>query len=383
MIIRNAKTFIDGRFRDLDVRYDAEGIQEIGKDLSDGEILDATGNYLIPGLIETRFHGGWGKWLVGNGEGEDSVAEKLKLFCGRLPEYGVTTLIPTIGSGGVEDRRETVRVIRSLRGKVEGSDVYKFYFENLFLNPDNTASSLSHEFDELPSKEIVLQEADGDISDVMMVSLAPELEGGIALIDWLKENGIIPSLVCSLADAKTVHEAADHGLAACTHIFNGYGRLHHRDSSTVAAILTEPRIACQLIADGYHVNPVWIRLLINCKGVDRVYAVSDHFAYSGLPDGRHVLDGTVFIARDGLAFMENGTIFGGNYMLSDEMRLCFEKCGLSREETFSIFTESPAKCLNITDRGRIEVGRRSDFVIMDPDFHVLKTIINGEVVYSI
>ncbi len=385
MVIKNARVFIDGQFHAVDVRYDEEKILEIGKDLTDEEVIDATGKELYPGLIEARLHGGWGKSMVDTEDTSESTEDKIRFFCNKLPEYGVTTLIPTIGGGTAEQRRPITRDIRRLRGNVPGADLYKFYFENMFMNTSQTTSSIAIFMDEaaLPSKDLVLEEADYDLSDVLMVSVAPELEGGIELIDWLNKNNIIPSLVASHADAHTVHEAVQHGLRCCTHMFNGFKPMHHRDSSTVAAIMNEPQIACQLFTDGIHVNPVWVRLLINVKGLDKIYGVTDYSKYSGLPEGTHKInDDLTLVVKNGMCYMENGVIFGGNYMMVEEMKLGIENCELTKEEVGSLFSESVAKCLNITDRGKIEVGRRSDFMIIDSDYNVEKTIIGGKVYYS-
>ena len=135
--------------------------------------------------------------------------------------------------------------------------------------------------------------------------------------------------------------------------------------------------------DGVHVNPFWVKLTIKIKGIDNVYGITDFSANAGLAEGWHDFgNGMRFETRDGFNYHENGHLSGGSNAMNDMMRRAHSIVGLSREEVGSLYSESPAKCLNITDRGKIEVGRKSDLVLMDDDYNVDMTIIDGKIFYQ-
>ena len=103
---------------------------------------------------------------------------------------------------------------------------------------------------------------------------------------------------------------------------------------------------------------------------------------SGLPEGVHVVNGKTITARDGFIFSPDGYITSGNMTLNQIMKAARDRCGLTMEEVATLYRENVAGCLNITDRGKIEVGRLSDLVIMDKDYEVIQTIISGKTVYQ-
>ena len=168
-----------------------------------------------------------------------------------------------------------------------------------------------------------------------------------------------------------------------SHLYNGYKTMHHRVSDPCVGVLLEDRINAQLTMDGYHVNPSWIKLTIKAKGIDRCYGITDLSGYSGLPDGKNVMDdGSIIDTHDGYNWRPDGHLRSGNMVANEIIRCARDVVGLTMEEVGKLYFENPARCLRLTDRGKIEVGRRSDLVLMDHDYKVLKTIIGGEVYYE-
>ncbi|MBQ1522309.1 MAG: amidohydrolase family protein [Erysipelotrichaceae bacterium] len=385
MLIKNARVFIDGSFHDLDVRFDEKGITEIGKDLADNEIIDAEGNELYAGIIDAHCHGGflrsfgYEKRTAFNG----SRDEQVRFLSEKLPETGVTTVFPTLAMdlSNFQEEKEAVLHIRSMRKNLKGADLMKFHFEGTYLTLDRYIEE-GGEYP-LPTKEHSDWLVSGDYSDVGFICVAPEMPGALEWLDYVSSKGVIPEIGYTKASAETVIEAADHGLGTCSHIFNGYVPMHHRDSSAVAGIMLDDRIKAQITMDGYHVAPAWVKLVIKAKGIENCYGITDLSSVSGLPDGENVLpDGTVVVTKEGFNWRTDGHILSGNNTMDRIMYRAHNAVGLTREEVGTLFAENPAKCLKIYDRGKIEVGRKSDFVIMDKDYNVIKTIINGKVFYQ-
>ena len=387
MIIKNAKVFIDGQFRDTDVRYDSSGILEIGKDLAGDEVIDAKSNYLYAGMVDAHCHGGF-KRAFNYHPGFRSIGtheEQVRALLAKLPETGVTTVYPTLAIKNkpineiYEDMRDSVRVIRKVHKDYVGAEPLKFHFEHPFPTLDRCV----HKYVKPATIERADLVVDGDYSDVGIFGIAPDYENAIPFIDYLVSKGVDPEDGYTKATVAQTREAADHGMNQASHLFNGYQPMHHRISGPAEGVLLEDRIFAQLTMDGYHVNPDWIKLTLRIKGMDRCYGITDLTEFSGLPEGRNVLeDGTVIETHDGFNWRPDGHLLSGNMVANEIMKCARDIVGLSMEEVGSLYFENPAKCLRLNDRGKIEVGRKSDLVIMDHDYKVLKTIINGEVYYE-
>ena len=387
MIIKNAKVFIDGQFRDTDVRYDNSGILEIGKDLAGDEVIDAKGNYLYAGMVDAHCHGGF-KRAFNYHPGFRSIGtheEQVRALLAKLPETGVTTVYPTLAIKNkpineiYEDMRDSVRVIRKVHKDYVGAEPLKFHFEHPFPTLDRYV----HQYVKPATIERADLVVDGDYSDVGIFGIAPDYENAIPFIDYLVSKGVDPEDGYTKATVAQTREAADHGMNQASHLFNGYQPMHHRISGPAEGVLLEDRIFAQLTMDGYHVNPDWIKLTLRIKGMDRCYGITDLTEFSGLPEGRNVLeDGTVIETHDGFNWRPDGHLLSGNMVANEIMKCARDIVGLSMEEVGSLYFENPAKCLRLNDRGKIEVGRKSDLVIMDHDYKVLKTIINGDVYYE-
>ena len=387
MIIKNAKVFIDGQFRDTDVRYDNSGILEIGKDLAGDEVIDAKSNYLYAGMVDAHCHGGF-KRAFNYHPGFRSIGtheEQVRALLAKLPETGVTTVYPTLAIKNkpineiYEDMRDSVRVIRKVHRDYVGAEPLKFHFEHPFPTLDRYV----HQYVKPATIERADLVVDGDYSDVGIFGIAPDYENAIPFIDYLVSKGVDPEDGYTKATVAQTREAADHGMNQASHLFNGYQPMHHRISGPAEGVLLEDRIFAQLTMDGYHVNPDWIKLTLRIKGMDRCYGITDLTEFSGLPEGRNVLeDGTVIETHDGFNWRPDGHLLSGNMVANEIMKCARDIVGLSMEEVGSLYFENPAKCLRLNDRGKIEVGRKSDLVIMDHDYKVLKTIINGDVYYE-
>ena len=387
MIIKNANVFIDGSFHQTDVRFNEDCIQEIGVDLQGGTVIDAKGNDLYAGIIDAHIHGGWGRSLVAIERTEEfgPMEEQVRFLNDKLPSTGVTTYFPTINAdwSAYPTLGKITRAVRNVKREgVKGAYPLKFHYECAFLTLDRYVDQCK-DWMAPANKEDSDVMVDCDYSDVAIISLAPETEGALDYIDYIVSKGVMPEIGYDKATAEQVIEAADHGLSQATHLFNGYQPMHHRESNANAAVLLDDRIKAQLTMDGVHVHPIWVKIVIKAKGIDNVYGITDFSSDAGLEEGWHQFgNGMRFLTKDGFNYHENGHLSGGSNAMNAMMRRAHSIVGLSREEVGSLYSESPAKCLNITDRGKIEVGRKSDLVIMDKDYNVITTIIDGKVYYT-
>ncbi|MBR2546138.1 MAG: hypothetical protein IKE93_08245, partial [Erysipelotrichaceae bacterium] len=206
MKIINARVFIDGQFVNTEVRFDETGITAIGNDLPDTDVIDAEGNYLYAGIIDCHNHGGWLRSFAYGEEDEFGTYEdRVKFLVEKLPEVGVTTVYPTLGGTQYERIARTVREIRKLRDRYEGTRIGDLQFEGVYpsLKRYMTANAVS------PSKEHTDWLVDNDYSDVALFHVSPDLPGSMEWCDYMVSQGVDPTVGNTEASAEDVFEAAD------------------------------------------------------------------------------------------------------------------------------------------------------------------------------
>ncbi|MBR2685862.1 MAG: amidohydrolase family protein [Erysipelotrichaceae bacterium] len=378
MKIINANVFFNGTFQKLEVRFDATGILEVGETTMEDEVIDAKGLDLYPGLIDCHNHGGWFCGFMYQEPDEyGTFAEKIRYLSEKLPSCGVTTVFPTLAGTDYERIAKSVREIRKLRDTVQGAEISQFHFEGIYpsLKRYMTKEAVN------PSIEHTDWLVDSEYSDVSMIHVSPDLPGTLEWCDYLVEKGVMPTVGNTQASAFDVYAAADHGLCQADHMYNGFAAMHHRENGAAVGVLLDDRIKAQLTCDGYHVSESFIRLIIKCKGIENIYGVTDMSEASGLPEGEHVLpNGKKILAKNGLIYAEDGYINSGNMTMNETLRAARTRCHLSKEEVGLLYAENVAKCLNLSDRGKIEAGRKADFTLMDDDYNVYCTIREGKVI---
>ena len=189
----------------------------------------------------------------------------------------------------------------------------------------------------------------GDYAEIVkVITLAPELDPTGEAIKFLQLNKIIVSLGHSLASEQEARQAFDLGASMITHSFNAMPSLHHREPGLLAAAITDQRVACGLIADGQHVSPTMINILLNsCHHKDQVFLVSDALAPIGLPDGVYPWDSRQIFVENGTAKLESGTLSGTTLpLLSGVQNLVKWKiCEPSR--AIALATESPRQAIGL------------------------------------
>ena len=368
MIIKNAKVFIDGKFHDYDVRVENGLITEIA-DRIDEEGFDASGKYLFAGFIDTHFHGACDAYCG------DSM-EKMEEIARTIPKYGVTGYIPTPIVKNTEVSKNRIRTIRQAKN-LPGAQVL-----GIFMYTDYKNRSIPYyPISKAPTIEDTLDLADGSLEDIRAVLYAPELDPDRSWTKWLRDNGVLPQIGFSEGTARDVHEAVAAGARLTDHYPNGFPPVDHHISSAVLQCLLEKDLYLQLNGDCIHVSPEFMRIMIGMKGDDHIVGVSDSSPLMGKPEGEyHMLDKTVYI-KDGAVRDKDGKLVTGCHTFDENMRTMLAH-GFPLETIGRIFTENAADAYFIKDRGKIEVGRRADLVVMDRDLFVEKTMINGEWFYE-
>ena len=349
------------------------------------EVIDATGLAVVPGLIDLHLHGA---------AGHDFLGGDLDAISRRLARQGVTTYLATLTPA---PHRELVvaierlaRYIEQRRSKGQSSDhprrsgnvgarLVGIYLEGPYISPQR-AGVLDPQFFRLPSISEASELLRAGRGKMRIVTVAPELEGARELIAWLPSQGVIPSVGHSNATFEQVAAAVGVGLRHATHAFNAMGQFHHRQPGVIGAVLTCDEITAEVIADGHHVHPAAIDLLLRTKGPERTCLVSDAAPLAGLPAGAYSWLGRRVLIDEDSARLDDGTLAGSVVPLNTALRNLIEATGLPLETALKTATSTPARVLGLNS-GTIEVGREAGIVALDEGFRCRLTVVGGVVVH--
>lgn len=371
----------DGRIVDF-----VSGPRAIG----DGEShVQLPGGVIVPGFVDVHVHGCEGLDVL---DGPDAVAA----VAAKLPKFGVTAFCPTsIACTPFVLTRflHSVAVARQSAAGRGHARVLPAHLESNFINPEYNGAQPATCL-RVPASALDETPEDGGFAgaeilaaielspDVGIVTMAPELDGGLALVRRLVARGVRVSLGHSGASFDEAQAAIAAGARHATHLFNRMPAMTHREPGLAGAILASEDVAAELIADGHHVHRAIARMAIVAKGRSRVMAITDGTAGSGLPQGsRASLGGRPITVRD-VARLDDGTIAGSVSTMDKVFGWLVSACGLDLRGAAELCATTPARELGLVGHGVIARGAVADLTVLDRNFAVLQTWIGGEVAWS-
>ena len=270
------------------------------------QIIDARGGWLLPGFIDMHVHGGYGFDFM---DATERAYDEITTFHGR---HGTTAMLATTVTAPKNAIDKVLAAADAYRrGETPGARLIGVHLEGPFISAkwpgaQNPAHIVPPRLDWL--KEWTAQYP----GLVRQLTLAPETEGALEVIEWASRQGIVCSCGHTDASYETVLEAVERGLRQATHTFNAMKPLHHRAPGTVGAVLTEDRICAEVIADGHHVHPACIRLLAQVKTGNNLILITDAISAAGLGDGDYELGGLAVVVKDGVARLKEGDSLAGS-----------------------------------------------------------------------
>ncbi len=335
---------------------------------------DVTGRIVAPGLIDTHVHGRLGRHvMMASREAIDAIGRVLL-------GYGVTSFVGATATVEYGRLMRAVADLATLVGPVDGgAELLGIHVEGPFLSPSRRGV---HPAEQLvtptPERLDALLAAAGPA--LRICTLAPELDGADQAIRRLVAADVRVSVGHTAATFAQTAAAIDAGVTRATHVFNGMPPIHHREPGPVVALLADPRVRVELVADGVHVAPELVAVLLRSPGLaGRVMLVSDGTDVAGLPDGEHRRwEGTPVVLRDGRAFTLTGGVAGSTATVLDGVRLAVAH-GVEPRLALAAASHVPADSLGLTDRGRVDVGRWADLVVFSAELEIVTTILHGSV----
>jgi N-acetylglucosamine-6-phosphate deacetylase len=371
LLLQNARVVLPDREIAADVLISEGKIAAIGDRLDGGERIDLAGASLLPGFIDVHIHGAVGVDVM------DATAADLREVSEYLASQGVTSWVPTFVPASDENYASAIAAIsEAMDGP--GARVLGVHYEGPFVNTAQCGALHTEYFKTYASPED-LSSLPLPSSGVRMITFAPEVSGGIELARELKRCGWVISIGHTRADLATLDAACEAGARHMTHFMNAMAPLHHRSPGPIAWGLLRDDVTFDCIADGVHLDPFMLRLLLKIKGVGSISLISDAIAAAGKGDGDYRIWGETISVKNGRTANASGSIAGSVISMLDAVRL-LHSLGVSYVDLARMASSNPARLLGVDSVcGSIEVGKRADLVVLDSDNTPVLTINEGKV----
>lgn len=373
----------DGKILNIDKNLDS----------SNAVVIDAKENYVLPGLIDIHNHGAM---LT------DAGSANMGPWFDFNVQNGIATILPTLLTKPLDDMLKDIENLVSFIKSTENSiNIAGINIEGPYLNPCYGIQQPENCI--VPDQKHYLDIIKKGCGLVRIMTVAPELAGSMELIEYLIKNRIKVSIGHTDAPAETTHQAIIKGADCMTHAFNafGYPGPKYKDTrpnkvngireiKAIDVLLENDDVYAELISDrnGRHVSPLLQRLLFKIKGVDKAILITDAVKYAGLDDGQYQLNGSQWAvidrSNDDVMWLKDKKVLGGSiYSLQKGIRNLMKNTGLSISDAVKTATINPARYLGLdNDIGSIETGKNADITILDHEFNVTHTIINGNIVFE-
>lgn len=366
MIIKSGKVFQeDGSFLEQTLYVNAHRLVDKAEYQDDGEIIDAEGLLVLPGLVDIHSHGAAGE------DFSDGNPEGLKKILRYERSCGITSYCPTSMTFPKERLRQIFASIKGAQTE-EGAKVVGINMEGPFLDP---AKKGAHVEKWIAAPDVAfVRELNQDVDGlVRLVTLAPNMDGAEEFIKEMHEEVCI-SLGHTAADYDCASRAMKFGAHHVTHLYNAMQPFGHRAPGLIGAAMDDPECMVEMICDGYHIHPSAIRAAFRMFGPERVILISDSMRAAGMENGTYELGGQEVTVKDRKAVLKDGTLAGSATNLYGCMCKAVE-FGIPLEQAIMAATANPARSIGIFDRvGSIRIGKQADLLLVSEKLELKRVI---------
>ena len=366
MIIKDGSVFQeDGSFREQTLYINEHRLVEEADYQDDGEIIDAKGLLVLPGLVDIHSHGAAGA------DFSDGDPEGLKKILQYEKSCGITSYCPTSMTLPKERLCQIFASVKNAESE-DGAAVVGINMEGPFLDPAKKGAHVE-EWIAAPDAAFV-RELNQDAGGlVRLVTLAPNMEGAEEFIKEMHGEVCI-SLGHTAADYDCAARAMQLGAHHVTHLYNAMQPFAHREPGLIGAAMDDPECMVEIICDGYHIHPSAIRAAFRMFGPERMILISDSMRATGMQNGTYELGGQEVAVQDRKAVLKDGTLAGSATNLFDCMRKAVE-FGIPLKDAVMAATGNPARSIGIFDRiGSVKVGKQADLLLVSKNLELKKVI---------
>ncbi|SHF36279.1 N-acetylglucosamine-6-phosphate deacetylase [Pedobacter caeni] len=347
--------------------------------------INAMGNYIGPGFIDLHVHGGGGHDFM------DNEPDGFLAIAALHAKHGTTALMPTTLSSEHQDLMDTLSTYEAADARnVNGAQFIGIHIEGPYFSMEQRgAQDPRYIRAPVPAE---YQEIVASSGAIKRWSAAPELKGALEFGQYLTERGILPSIAHTNAIYEEVLPAFEKGFRHATHFYSCMSGVSRRNAYRYAGVIESAYLldamTVEIIADGIHLPPPLLKLVLKIKGADRTALVTDAMRAAGMPPGPSILgsrrDGLEVIVEDNVAKLKDRTAFAGSVATMDRLvRNMVTMADATLEDAVKMASLTPANIIGIADRkGSLVAGKDSDIVIFDHEINIVRTIVSGRSVYE-
>jgi N-acetylglucosamine-6-phosphate deacetylase len=344
-------------------------------------VIDNRDRVIAPGFVDMHIHGAGGRDLM------EGAADAVLAVAHFIARHGTTSFLATTVTAqpdrtlaAVESLAKIITSSGRSQGssdKVVGAHPMGIHFEGPFISPAKRGAHPAAQIRK-PSVELAERLVNAAGGTAKVAVLAPELPRALEVLKYLRDQGLGVGLGHSNATYEETMRAVDAGATHGVHCFNGMRPFSHRDPGIVGAVLTDDRVCAELIADGVHVDPAAVRLLVRTKGLERVILITDSVSAAGMPDGKYRLGGLSVVVKGGVCRTEEGNLAGSTATMDTSLRNLAAFTGASFEACLPCATLNPARLLGLEkQKGVLAAGADADLVVLDENYYVTQTYVRG------
>ncbi len=348
--------------------FDAEKIIDIGEGdmpYHCDKIIDAKGNYILPGGIDTHVHGGGGHDFM---EGDE---EAFRIAANTHLRHGTTAIYPTLAAASKEIILKAAATTEKLMAE-PNSTIMGLHLEGPYFNITMAGGQIP-EYIRTPDRDEYIDIIE-KTSCIKRWDAAPELEGAIEFGRYVSSKGIIASIAHTTAGYNEVKAAYDAGYSHATHFYNAMTSVHKKREfkyeGTIESIYLMDNMSVELVADGIHVPPAILRMVHKFKGVERTCLITD--AMGCTASNSTTLYDPRTIIEDGVCKLSDRSALAGSIATMDRLiRTMVQKAEIPLADAVRMASETPARIMGIYDRkGSLDVGKDADIIIMDENLEL-------------
>lgn len=344
--------------------------------VTNAEVVDLKGMYILPGGIDLHAHGGGGHDFMEGTEEAFRTAVKAHM------RHGTTAIFPTLGASSLSMMNEAAETCTRLM-RERNSPILGLHLEGPYLNPVMAGGQIPENI-KTPDPEEYIPFAE-KWTCIKRWDAAPEVPGAIPFGKYITDKGILASVAHTLAEFEDIRTAYKSGYTHATHFYNAMPGFHKRHEykyeGTVESIYLLDDMTVEVIADGIHVPPTILRLIYKIKGVERTCLVTD--AMAAAASNYHTTFDPRVIIEDGVCKLADHSALAGSIATMDRLiRTMVQKADIPLADAARMASETPARIMGVSDRkGSLSKGKDADIIAMDSSLNVQGVWAMGQPVY--
>ena len=379
-VIKSNKIIIGENLFDGFIYVDKGKIVRLSHDCDADNVIDYSGRFVSAGFIDIHTHGGGGYGFM------ESSPDDVVAGCNFHLKHGTTSILPTVSAAEFETMEQAVKNIDSAKkNKQLKNNILGAHLEGPYLSPKQCgAQGASFLTDPIKKDYEKLIRNYGD--SVLRWTYAPERDTEGVFCKFLTANGIVASAGHTDATYSDMVTAIEKGCNLITHLYSctstvtrdhGFRRL-----GVIESAFLRDDLFVEIIADGKHLPPDLIKMIVKIKGADKIALITDSLSVAGTDVKEGVMSGTEYIIEDGICKLKDRSAFAGSIATADLCVRVVKDTGVDIPVAVKMMTEIPAEIINAKNKGKIAVGKDADLVVFDDDIKIFDVYVGGEIKYS-